>query len=317
MTFADANSLLSGANTGTVSGTLTLTAGIINTGSNTLVLGTSATAPGSYTYTAGMIVGKFKRWLTNTTGSRAFNIGNATGAKTATINFTAAPTAGGSLTAEWVSGNPGTNGLPLVEGANNFAFVSANGYWQVTAGDGLAGGTYTATLNGVGVGDVSDYTQLTIGKRSNAAAAWSLDGTYAAPTGSNANFVISRTGITTGFSEFGILSASAPLPVKLKTFTGKNAGTVNNLNWETAEEQNFSHFELQRSADGIHFSSLAQVEANRSSNGSKYAYTDASPFEGRNIYRLNMVDIDGKSSLSEVVTLTVKGGTGIAIQVYP
>lgn len=135
--------------------------------------------------------------------------------------------------------------------------------------------------------------------------------------GSSANGVSWIQVTTPGFSNFFINGTPTPLPVVLKNFSGKNAGLVNNLNWETAEEKNFSHFELQRSADGIHFNSITQVEANRNSTGSHYAYTDASPFEGINIYRLSMVDRDGQSSLSEVVTLTVKGGKGISIQVYP
>lgn len=313
----NANALLSGANTGTLSGTLTMTTGIVNTGGNSLVVGISNAAAGTYTYSGGVVMGKLKRWIAAATGSTVFNIGNAAGAKTATINFTTAPTAAGSLTAEWVSGDPGANGLPQTEGSNNLAYVSTNGYWRITAGDGLAGGTYTATFNGVSVADVSDYTQLTIGKRANAAANWSLDGTYAAPTGSNANFIVSRTGITTGFSEFGILMGGAPLPVTLESFSGKNAGSVNNLSWQTAEEKNFSHFELLRSADGKDFSKLTTINATGNASGSSYAYTDERPFEGKNFYRLNMVDADGRARLSDVVELSVKSGSGLAVSIHP
>ncbi len=316
VTFTNANALLNGSNTGTVSGTLTMTAGIINVGNNTLVLGTSATATGTYTYTAGAIAGKFKRWTTGTTGARVFNLANAAGAKTATINFTVAPTAG-SLTAEWVSGNPGSNGLPLTEGSNNFAYISGNGYWRIVAGDGLTGGTYTATFNGVGVADVSDYTTLTIGKRADASANWSLDGTYAAPTGNNANFTISRSGISTGFSEFGILSTAVPLPVTLTSFSGKNSGAVNHLSWTTKAEQNFSHFELQRSADGIRFDKVTTINANKVATGSDYAYTDEHPLQGINIYRLNIVDVDSRAALSDVVKLVVSSANGLSVNVYP
>ena len=317
LTFANTNTLLSGTNTGTVSGTLTMTAGMINVGANTLVLGTSPTSAGTYTYTAGMIIGKFKRFITAATGSRAFNIGTPTGAKTATINFTAAPTTAGSLTAEWVSAPSGNNGLPIMEGVNEFTQASSLGYWTVSAGNGLAGGTYTATFNGVGLADVSDYNSLTVGKRSDASAPWALDGTYVAPTGSNANFVISRTGIASGFSDFGIIGGATALPVKLASFTGKNAGAINTLHWKTTEEKNFSHFELQRSKDGANFHKLAVVSSNRNAMGSDYAYNDERPFEGKNFYRLNMVDVDGRSVLSEVVELMVKAGTGLSVNVYP
>lgn len=316
VTFADANSLLSGSNTGTVSGTLTMTAGVINTGSNTLVVGVSVAAAGTYTYTAGMITGKLKRWIGASTGSRVFNLGSSSGAKTATINFTTAPTAAGSLTAEWVAGNGGTNGLPLTEGSNTFSYVSGVGYWRITAGDGLAGGTYTATFNGAGVNDVADYTKLTIGKRSDASAPWTLNGTYAAPTGSNSSFTVSRTGITTGFSEFGLLSGAAPLPVKLLSFTGKKAGMQHILDWTTAEEKNFSHFELQRSADGRSFSKLAIIPADKLGTGT-YTFTDQQPQEGLNIYQLRMVDADGAATLSHMVRLTMSFKGNMHLEAFP
>ena len=142
--------------------------------------------------------------------------------------------------------------------------------------------------------------------------------TVLSQSASNSANGISWVEVTTpGFSNFYIMANSVPLPVVLKSFSGKNDGAVNNLNWETTDEKNFSHFELQRSADGVHFSSLTRVEAGRNSTGSIYAYTDATPFEGVNIYRLKMVDNDGKSSLSEIVSLTAKGGKGMSVQVYP
>jgi|GEM_PF-2530243 len=316
ITFANANTLLSGTNTGTVSNTLTHTAGTVNLGNNTLIVGTGPTASGTYNSPAGIIIGKVKRWISTAAGSRVFGIGDATGKKTATINFTTAPATGGSLTAEWLPGNPGTGGLPLTEGTNTYAYVSGKGYWRISAADGLAGGTYTATFNGTGITDISDYSTLTFGKRADASAAWSLDGTRVVPTGSNSNFTISRTGISTGFSEFGILSGTIPLPVVLEHFSGKNTGSINVLEWETAEEKNFSHFELERSADGGAYHALATIPA-KGTAGNSYAYTDERPFTGRNIYRLRMIDKDGRSMHSSAVELYVKTGKEFTINVYP
>jgi hypothetical protein len=170
----------------------------------------------------------------------------------------------------------------------------------------------SATLSGLNITRVTGET----GCSNNATGAGTAS--LITQTGSgSAGGVSWITFSTPGFSNFFVNGGTIPLPVVLKNFTGKNAGLVNNLNWETAEEKNFSHFELERSADGMSFNSLAQVEANRNSTGSKYAYTDAAPFEGINIYRLKMVDHDGKSSLSEVVTLMVKGSKNLAVQIYP
>ncbi|KAA5537353.1 T9SS type A sorting domain-containing protein [Taibaiella lutea] len=316
VTFADANSLLSGTNTGTVSGTLTMTAGKINVGSNTFVLGISASSTGTYTYSAGVIIGGFKRWLGSSTGARAFDIGMGNVGRKVSIDFTTAPTTGGSLTAKWNSGAPGSAGLPLTEGGNTYTNTSANGYWTVSTGDGLAGGTYTVAMTLTGGSDAPDYSTVTIGKRSTSADPWALVGTAVAATGSATNFTVSRTGVT-GFSDFVLLLTSTPLSVKLSSFTGRNAGAVNILNWTTANEKDASHFDIMRSNDGSKFEKLTTVNAQNVSTGSKYEFTDVKPFEGRNFYRLNMVDANGKSVLSDVVILSVKSSAGLSLVASP
>lgn len=123
--------------------------------------------------------------------------------------------------------------------------------------------------------------------------------------------------VTPGFSNFFVMAGAIPLPVKLESFTGKNSGNSNLLNWTTAEEKNFSHFELQRSADGINFDKLGIVAAQGKTTGSKYSYTDDRPFDGKNLYRLYVLDKDGKGSLSDIVELYVKYGSGLSVNVHP
>jgi len=49
-----------------VTPTFTMTAGNINTRSNALTLAASTIAAGTYTYTAGTIIGKLKKWINTT-----------------------------------------------------------------------------------------------------------------------------------------------------------------------------------------------------------------------------------------------------------
>ncbi|MGE6219010.1 hypothetical protein ACQKCH_04220 [Nubsella zeaxanthinifaciens] len=100
------------------------------------------------------------------------------------------------------------------------------------------------------------------------------------------------------------------LPVSLTNFTAKanKQGSIN-LAWSTASEQNNSHFEITRSADGKAFSKIDQVAgANNSSSIKNYSYTDANPIAGVNYYQLKQVDFDGTSALSKVVS--AKAGLG-------
>ena len=77
---------------------------------------------------------------------------------------------------------------------------------------------------------------------------------------------------------------------------------------------NASHYELQRSTDGNQYSTIATVAA-RGSN-SRYAYTDASPAEGDNYYRLKLVDMDGTFTYSTVAIVQLSCGQA-QLLVYP
>lgn len=162
VTFADANSLLSGVNTGAVSGTLTFTNGVVNIGSNTFILGVSGTTVGTLSYTAGGFASgsTFSRWY-GTTGSgttiAAATIPSA-GAGTypfvmgnpiiglSVNNFhraTAALTAAGQLAVKF-NGATGTSAItPITEGSLNYD-RQTNANWVVAT---LAGYASSATHN--------------------------------------------------------------------------------------------------------------------------------------------------------------------------
>lgn len=92
------------------------------------------------------------------------------------------------------------------------------------------------------------------------------------------------------------------LPVSLTSFTAQKQVSGVQLKWNTSSEQNNSHFDIQRSADGINFSNVGKVNGAGNSNTSlDYYFTDKSPASGTNYYRLSQVDFDGKISLSKPV----------------
>ena len=94
------------------------------------------------------------------------------------------------------------------------------------------------------------------------------------------------------------------LPVKLVSFTA----TLNNnnkvdLNWVTASEINVSHFDVERSTDGVNFNQAAMVFAygNTTENKTYSIINDISDVKtGIVYYRLRSVDIDGKSMYSQI-----------------
>lgn len=302
--------------------TLSMLDGNITTGSNTLTLGTSAALPGTFTYTSGTIVGKFKRWLSATTGARDFPVGIASAKRTASINFTTAPTTGGTLTAEWVAAYGGITGLPLTEGANTVSTTCNDGYWRIVAGDGLNGGVYTATLTATGISQVTNITKLVLLKRATGGSPWLLNGTHVTASGTLAAPVLSRTGMS-GFSEFGIGSDEfLILPVNLLSFAARKTGSSNELTWTTTAEQNNLGFEVQRSVNGSAYTKIGFVYA-RSTGGNSitnlnYNFIDNTPTGTVQYYRLRQVDINGQSKYSTVVIVRGDAPNTLAITgVYP
>ncbi len=104
---------------------------------------------------------------------------------------------------------------------------------------------------------------------------------------------------------FTFATQNITLPVSLASFSaGVRSGTCL-VNWTTASEANSDHFEIEHSTDGIGYNTIGSVPAkgNRQSL-SQYSFTDRSPAQGLNYYRLKQVDMDGKSVLSGIMKIS-------------
>ena len=109
---------------------------------------------------------------------------------------------------------------------------------------------------------------------------------------------------------------SGALPVQLISFTAHKQNNSVLLNWETASEQNTSHFSIERSNDGIQFSLLADVTATGNSQSLKnYSFTHDNPVTGINYYRLKQVDLDGRFKYSNTVKVIMQKDN--LIHLYP
>jgi hypothetical protein len=136
--------------------------------------------------------------------------------------------------------------------------------------------------------------------RSNCALAHydgtSWDALSASGTASNPLAGIYRrqaTGVQS-FSPFTITSNPIVLPLNLLSF---NAFAENNkvkLAWKTSQEINVSHFEIQRSYDGVNYHTIATQQAKNAITENFYSVYDNSPAKGKNFYRLQMIDKDGR-----------------------
>lgn len=109
------------------------------------------------------------------------------------------------------------------------------------------------------------------------------------------------------FSPFALGSTSLdnPLPISLNYFTGTRQNNKHLLNWKvTCNSVPSVTMELERSADGVNFSSISTIYASALRCEQPFDYVDAAPLKGVNYYRLKMIDSDGKISYSSRVALT-------------
>jgi hypothetical protein len=93
------------------------------------------------------------------------------------------------------------------------------------------------------------------------------------------------------------------LPIYLASFTGERNGNYNKLYWVTEQEINSSHFEIERSSNGIDFLRIGTEPANITN---PYEFTDEAPLIGDNYYRLKMIDRDSQYAYSKIIQLEVE-----------
>jgi len=123
----------------------------------------------------------------------------------------------------------------------------------------------------------------------------------------------------------GLLAEGAVLPVSLIRFVAEKFGDRStNLFWQTASEENVSHFEIERSVDATKWELVSKANAHGTSN-SVHSYTtiDQNVYDGRSAralfyYRLKMVDNDGSFKYSGIQTVRFTTNTGVfGAYIYP
>lgn len=284
----------------------------VNCNGFNLTLGSSAASTGVLNRSAGTIIGSFTRWFNNATNTGTtglFPVGTATKYTPYQIEFTSAPNTGGTITCEFITGNPGNIGLPQFDFTTGAVFIdksAQDGIWRLS-GSGVAGGTFNATVTANNFAGVNNYADLRIIRRAQAGS-WALQGNATVNAGSNTAAVVGRIGLTTIYGEYGIGGDQSvnPLPVKLVSFT---ANLIDNeqslLQWSTSQEFNADKFIIQRSSDQMNWFDRGIVKAKGFSTSLvKYAFTDAieQSFDVL-YYRLVEVDLNGKKTSSKTISV--------------
>jgi hypothetical protein len=147
----------------------------------------------------------------------------------------------------------------------------------------------------------------------------------------NSSTALSMTGNTT--VNFDITSATgsqlndrfmivfrpgSPLPV---TFTAIKAyqttGTKVQVEWNVTNESNIARYEVERSVNGVSFSSIANVPASANGTAVKnYSAMDMNAVNGANYYRVKSISGNGEVKYTSIVRVNI-GKSGTEVTVYP
>src|SRR6187397_190845 len=96
----------------------------------------------------------------------------------------------------------------------------------------------------------------------------------------------------------------APLPIRFTLFNAKCENKKVLLTWKTAQEQNSSHFDIEKSEDGIHWTVISTSPVAGSSNSERsYSFTDNNTVQN-NYYRIVEFDLNGRSQFTSIVQAT-------------
>lgn len=306
----------------TVADTLDLVSGRLNSGASVNpILGSSITNTG-YLQGTGKVEGKLTRWFSATTGTYVFPLSKGIDSRSASITYSTAPTTAGKLEVRYITGAPGINGLPIIDGALTLDSISKDGIWRATASSGLAGGIFDIVVNADNIPGVNNFATTALVARADNSSAWFAVGTQVTTTGSNTAMVLSRTGLN-AFGEVGIAGTLInPLPVKLINLNATTNGSDVLVSWTTASEVNNRGFNVERSIDGKTFEYVGFVKgAGNSSVTNNYRLQDANAFVSTGVsklyYRLKQMDSDGKFEYSNIISLANDELNVVNVEAYP
>ncbi len=202
-----------------VSNALTMTSGNINTGTNTLTLGTAIGSEGTLSHaSSGSIIGSFERWIA--TGANAkllFPVGTASLYIPAEPTFSDAANTGGSVIVSFMEANPGNEGLSLIDAVDTVYNTFVEGYWDFTVANSFVPGVFNLDLTATGMTSftVDDSTRLL--KRKNDKSDWVAEGTH----GVRDVDIVKRTGLTTLSAQYALADTTNCTPPITYAITGE------------------------------------------------------------------------------------------------
>lgn len=300
----------------TVNGNLTMTSGnILSTAANMLIVSATGTTSGGSS--GSFVTGPMAKVLLSG-GSFTFPLGTTTGGSRYRSAGISNSTANDTWTVQYVGNNPTTDGYPNAAfNGTNIRKVSMFEYWLIspaaatTADVELMYNTGSYIANPTNIGNVANlrvaHWDGTLWDLAPGATAYSQ-------TGTNVAGLVKATGVNS-FSPFtfGSLDPDSPLPVKWGPVTAARLTNGVEVKWVTFQEIDNDHFEVERSDDGINFSSIGAIPGSGSTSmRQQYRFADTEASAARRYYyRIRQVDYGGASDYSPLAMVMPADGSEV------
>ncbi len=289
----------------TVSNNINLTLGLINTGANTLILnsGGTITNAGANSYVNGTL---------RKVGNQAFTFPIGNNGKYAPISISAPASATDHFTASYTNTNPNSlySTSSLGAGLNRVSTVE---YWQLDRTNGTSNVDVTLSWDATRSGGITNLSELRVARWNG--SQWTNQGNTATTGNTTSGTIKSAT--VSSFSPFTLGSSTAnnTLPVNLLSFTATLENGNAKLLWQTINEVNNDYFNVLHSKDGINWSVITKVNG-KNAVLNDYQAVHTNPINGKNYYRLEQFDKDGKVTYS-VIRIVDVNKVKSTILVYP
>jgi hypothetical protein len=114
------------------------------------------------------------------------------------------------------------------------------------------------------------------------------------------------------------INTCTTVPVQMLSFEAFCSEDFVNVSWITATEIDNKHFEIEKSSDGLNFSSIGIVEGAGNSNQQQYyLYKDVGKSNRIVYYRLKQTDYQGHVDYSTIVMADCMRGNSAKTLIYP
>jgi hypothetical protein len=281
---------------------LQLGTGNLILGNNNLTIGAAATITGanasSFVQTSNTAVNGGLLTATVSNGNVIFPVGN-TNYTPATLSNIGTPMAFSVRTFEDVL----TNGI---SGTSITASGKIKKTWVINPAN-ASGANATITLQwNAANSDALDNSNCFVSKNEGGTGqTWSATQTAGSANGSDP-FTKTTTGITV-FSKFSVFSNIGVLPVNFLNIAATVLASNAVISWQVANQQSLRNYVIEKSVDGVTFSSIGTQLPQSGSGLLSYQFTD-NTFTQNAYYRIVSINLDGTKQYSQQVFLRKENG---------